>query len=954
MKFRNIVVIASSLSLVSTLGCSDGDAVDTFFNVDGGGDTEFVEIPPENDLTIDITSPSEDGKPTGYQKVISGTCGTAGIIINITGDATAFSVCGVDQTWSVTLDTSSAAIGDITIYVRMVDGEVIGNPATRVLNKFSTACDTETARSDTFANTSTTGVPPWQICTPTQLSNIGNTYRNDDVELHNDLDFGSGTLASMTATNNGGYTGTFEGNSFTISNMVINGSANQQGIFREVTNATFQNLFFENTSVRGTRYVGILAGYVEVGNLVVNNVHAKNTYLETTESGNNGDAGTLFGASRDGASSMNFTNVTSTGVTIPTAKNNYGGIIGHINNITGLIQFEDVHVIGGQIDGRANVGGVVGNMSSSIDPTNVTFSNISNSANLSATAGTCGGIAGYGVGNFLNIANTGSITRSGGSQFGGLFGYFRNGTVSGSSTVATRQAGNTPPTIPTDGLPTVDGNGDIVSCYNTGSILAGGGDRAGGIIGFNYRDADGVSSCYNTGQVIGGNNYVGGVVGYAETLNLNDSLSTGNITGDGDYVGGLAGRVENRTTDSSITDSYASGTIITNGLSPRYVGGAVGRFEGAIGITDTYFNGTIESINGDDSDEVDYFGGLVGHMTSTSAVCTRCDSAGTMTISLTANTTNHRYYGGLIGFNSADISDSSSSMDITAELGDRVGGLVGHDNQRTIANSSASGNIVGRRLIGGLVGYVANQNTVITDSQASGNVTSNYGGGNTVYAGGLVGASGGSIFRSWASGDVSALDGDYVGGLAGGRNNNWSRTIEGCFATGNVDAGTDSEYVGGLVGYFRGNTDRFIDNFATGTVRGGRRVGGLVGFYHRINNNSMRRNYAIAQVIRATGGTGTDAQIGPLVGQISGSTAVIDSTSNFYNSDFMPLDESTGLAITSPNLTNVNPLTSAQMQVSGNFTNFDFGTPVWEMPSGGLILPGESLIYIYPVQEWVE
>ena len=133
-------------------------------------------------------------------------------------------------------------------------------------------------------------------------------------------------------------------------------------------------------------------------------------------------------------------------------------------------------------------------------------------------------------------------------------------------------------------------------------------------------------------------------------------------------------------------------------------------------------------------------------------------------------------------------------------------------------------------------------------------------------------------------------------------------------------------------------------------------MGGLFGRVRRNSggNPGVRRNYAYGQVVRATGGAGADSRFGPLIGEFNNGTTSTENGTNYYNSDFMPVDEATSLPIGGPLLTNQTPLTSAQMTVPGNFAGFDFGTPVWEMPSGLLVLPGQAFFYTYPVPDWIE
>jgi hypothetical protein len=133
------------------------------------------------------------------------------------------------------------------------------------------------------------------------------------------------------------------------------------------------------------------------------------------------------------------------------------------------------------------------------------------------------------------------------------------------------------------------------------------------------------------------------------------------------------------------------------------------------------------------------------------------------------------------------------------------------------------------------------------------------------------------VQRSWASGNVQANW--RVGGLVG----DFAGTIEDAYATGSVTEYSNGAIIGGLVGYGAGS---ITNAYSSGAVTGTTDTGGLVGM--------------------DVGGTFT----------------------NVYW-DTQTSGEATSAAGTG--------LTSAQMQVQGNFSGWDFtaGTGVWLMPGSG-------------------
>jgi len=86
-----------------------------------------------------------------------------------------------------------------------------------------------------------------------------------------------------------------------------------------------------------------------------------------------------------------------------------------------------------------------------------------------------------------------------------------------------------------------------------------------------------------------------------------------------------------------------------------------------------------------------------------------------------------------------------------------VGGLVGWNYYGTVSNSYATGNVSGRRYVGGLIGE--NYGTV-NNSYATGNVS-----GSDWDVGGLIGLNFGTVSNSYSTGSVSGRR--YVGRLVG-------------------------------------------------------------------------------------------------------------------------------------------------------------------------------------------
>ncbi len=196
------------------------------------------------------------------------------------------------------------------------------------------------------------------------------------------------------------------------------------------------------------------------------------------------------------------------------------------------------------------------------------------------------------------------------------------------------------------------------------------------------------------------------------------------------------------------------------------------------------------------------------------------------------------------------------NVDITGG-GFFVGALAGAVRSTSrVTNVSSSGSVTGNDYIGGLTGIL--QDSIMTSSHSSVNVVS---GGNDIdtYAGGLVGyhdavtQSTIGIKDCYATGTVTAPDGEQVGGLVG---YNVKGEITQCHATGNVSAANNTTFgrVGGLVGN-NGVNGIISKSYATGHVAGDDRVGGLVG-----------QNAGLISICYARGDVDGVDQIGGLIG----------------------------------------------------------------------------------------
>jgi len=268
-------------------------------------------------------------------------------------------------------------------------------------------------------------------------------------------------------------------------------------------------------------------------------------------------------------------------------------------------------------------------------------------------------------------------------------------------------------------------------------------------------------------------------VGEASPVNV----ATGNTgTNAGLFVGGI---VEIARGDLLRDSEYRRGAILVrSGLGHANVGGAVGRTDGGITVTDSAaLQGGFDVFkvyNGFFS-----VGGFLGHAHVGSSI-SNSRSHGPVTVSAAEVVTNMMSVGGFAGgtWSQVSISHSHALGDVSAlaYAAMRIGGFVGAlAVGEAVSHSFAAGNVsavsrgTGELMVGGLAGMAHN----VHDSHALGNVFAHAEGTRTVRAGALVGsvgasgaAAGGLIERNFAVGNVIAQrsDGPAVisaGGLVG-------------------------------------------------------------------------------------------------------------------------------------------------------------------------------------------
>lgn len=372
--------------------------------------------------------------------------------------------------------------------------------------------------------------------------------------------------------------------------------------------------------------------------------------------------------------------------------------------------------------GSAFTGGVVGNLynSSSAD---ITLTGLQNEGTVSVGA------------NYLGSAE-GENSRVLGQLFGGIAGYCKNVTLSGSASTTRRDMTETQLKTAVKGGYANDG------ALTDSSPLKG--DFVGGLVGF----ASGckLDNCTTQKGYVLGHCFVGGMAGgfsgsqFKITGGSNSSTVLGNR-----YVGGVVSVNGSQSTVSGVTNS---GLVAGLGKNAAYVGGIAGLNDAEWGSTnaanttatikncvssmasDTATNSsrsallqalsTYEDTNKEKATtRADYVGGLVGR-NGKNAVLTWDKNA--TTVQIGAVICGNDFVGGLVGCNDATAKitkTSTSLLTVSGEVtgGKAVGGMIGLNLAPALPAADIKvTEISGALCVGGVIG--ANMPVAGTDGTA--------------------------------------------------------------------------------------------------------------------------------------------------------------------------------------------------------------------------------------------
>ena len=422
---------------------------------------------------------------------------------------------------------------------------------------------------------------PIQITTTDDFMKIGDSGNlGQDYILMNDIDFTGKTFTPIGSESNP-FTGTFNGNNKTISNITFSDNTmDNVGLFGSAEGASFSNIILKNVKITGHDNVGSLLG--QSSNTTIQFCSVDNS----TVSGNlsvGGFVGHLIGSS----------SVITSSATGNIDGNVYvGGFVGEMNDSSSVSAgFASVDV-----DGKnSHVGGFVGIMrdSSSVSDSFAT-------GNVSSVY-SAGGFVDTMVGSssVINSFATGNVAGNG--HVGGFVG----STSFDASISESSATGNVNGKSYTGGfVGSMSYSSSILASSATGNVA--GDEYVGGFVG-SMSTSSSVSTSYAIGNAVG-THAVGGFVGSLNNADasVSKSYATGDATGTNE-VGGFVGLLSN---GASVSESYATG----NAKGYNYVGGFVGEMLYTAFVFNSYATGDAAvDVTGDDIG-TKYVGGFVGRM----------------------------------------------------------------------------------------------------------------------------------------------------------------------------------------------------------------------------------------------------------------------------------------------------------------------------------------------------
>jgi uncharacterized repeat protein (TIGR02543 family) len=638
-------IVTEDLNLVARWRSNEATTYDIFYVLGYDNLVQIVSV--EYGQNITAITPSRTGYTFGGWFDANSVQYTGGIY-QLTQNFVVYATWTAN-TYTITLNTNGGTIdGSTTRSVTFGSNFTLPVPTTELNNftgwfngsdKITDKLGASLATWSTTSNVTLSALYFIEVSSAQELSDI-----RDDLSASYALTQDISLTGEWTPIGNAStpFSGVFDGNGFTISNLTVTATQSYVGLFGYST-GVIRGLKLANVTIDVS---GPIDGPIYAG-AVVGSSTGTLTSIETlsgsvearARAANTGYVGGIVGVNFNGGST--FTGIINR-VSVLGIANALGGVVGYSSNHLSIYNSTNY----GNIQGTSYVGGIVGQSYS------LTLTNLTNHGNISGTSYIGGFVGQSQYSNFDQLTNIGLIS---GQRYyiGGIIGYsdygfiinsVNNGNVTNLSTslenYATTLNADSNSTNYTGGiigisyylnLSNLVNNGNIIGefevggiygrSYSTDSQLTNNGAVYGvysvGGIGGVKTNSGSASYLINNGDInifnksVNTNPYgesinIGGIFGLANSTIISNAVNHGEFTFTNvkvlERMGGLVGSMSG----GSIINSYNSVNIdATQGVSQtsRYVGGLIGRGS-TISFGYVYNSGSIKA-----SDDV---GGLIG------------------------------------------------------------------------------------------------------------------------------------------------------------------------------------------------------------------------------------------------------------------------------------------------------------------------------------------------------
>ena len=553
------------------------------------------------------------------------------------------------------------------------------------------------------------------------------------------------------------FTASFVGNDNLISNLFINRSTNNIGLFGVTNGANITDVNLTGANISGNSKVGILIGYAAGSTIIVGNAASGNVSGSSNVGGLVGSA--YFGSDVISSSAHGFV------FGVGSFEDNIGGLVGITYNADILHSSAT-----SEVRGRNAIGGLVGYAGGLVVNSSATGKVNGTSVNPVAFIGGLVGYAGYANGHVINGSfATGNVY--GARRTGGLIGKtvsdvndsFATGNVFGTN-------------YRTGGLVADAFGAKIINSYARGNVSAV--NLAGGLVGI-------TDSSITNGTAFGdvtGTLQVGGIAGSSSST-ISGSTSYGNVVGTSLEAGGIAGLISGGGT--SITDSKSSGNVTV----ARRAGGIAGR-------------AFLTTISGSSSSGVIRATGIQG---ASGGIAGQGSSVTFDNVSSSSTVHGRSEIGGLGGYVYAGTITNSRFTGNVNGTSLSIGGLCGNCYFSKVTQSaSGKGFIFGVNRIGGISGtqYFG----IINDSYSRSNINTT-----GTSTGGIIGYNQlTDLKRVFWAGNINTTGANTVGGVAGKLN---ADSLDDSFSAGKIEFGSATD-AGSLIGNAENapGANNFFDN----------------------------------------------------------------------------------------------------------------------------------------------